>query len=309
MERRTLGNTGIEMSVLGFGCASVWSKSFFEEEKAAQLVKQALELGINFFDTSYSYGLAEERLGRVLKNNNVRREDVIISTKCGTRHENGKYYHDWSVAWLEESLNTSLSRLGVSYVDLLHLHGPEISDITPELLAFLDGLKRDGKVRAVGINTFNTETLEYVCEHALFDFVMLDYNILKRSREDLIARLNERGVGVIAGAPLAESLYSNRVFKIKSKKDLWYFLRACKTFRGQLIEGFKYRFVNKVDGISGNQVALKYVVNNPGVTAAVFGTTSPDHLQENVESLDKEIPEKIVERIRSVKMKHQDVRG
>lgn len=301
MEKRVLGNTGIEVSIFGFGCASVWSKAFFSEEKAIELVNTALELGINFFDTSYSYSLAEERLGKILSQPSINREDIVIATKCGTRLINGKYCHDWSVEWLEESVNTSLNRLGVEYVDLLHLHGPKIEDLTDEIFVFLNQLKESGKVRAIGINSFDTAVLEYVCETKKFDFVMLDYNILKRDREDLIERLSNNGIGVIAGAPLAESLYSNRVFKIKSKKDLWYLLRALKNFRPHLINGFKYRFINKVESITGNQIALKYVINNPNVAAAVFGTTSLDHLKENVESQNKEIPQNIINRIIKIK--------
>lgn len=308
MQRRYLGKTDISVSVLGFGCASVWSKPFFDEAKAIELVNSALSHGICFFDTSHSYALAEERIGKILKNSNIDRKNIVISTKCGTRHIDGKTVHDWSIEWLRESVEISLTRMGISYIDLLHLHGPKLENLTPELIAFLNELKKEGKVKAIGINTFDTQILEYICQNPMVDFVMLDYNILRRDREDLIKRLTESGIGVIAGAPLAESLYSNRIFKIREKKDIWYLLRAFKNFRPQLFHGLKYRFINKVDGISGNQIALKYVINNPHIACAVFGTTSMDHLNENIAALNKDIPEDILAKVKKIKPMTKDIR-
>ena len=308
MNKRELGKTGVLLSELGFGCASVWSKPFFSEEKAIELVKTAIGYGITFFDTSHSYALAEERLGKILQSSDINRDQLVIATKCGSRISDGKVIHDWSVDWLRESVELSLSRMGITYIDLLHLHGPNISDLTPEVMAFLNGLKQQGKVKAIGVNTFDTAVLEHICATRSFDFVMLDYNIMRRDREDLIQRLTENGIGVIAGAPLAESLYSNRIFKLRSKKDLWYLLRALKNFRSHVFHGFKYRFINKVDSITGNQIALRYVLNNKNVSCAVFGTTSLEHLKENTEAVNKVIPPEISSRINKIKCSKKDIR-
>lgn len=204
---------------------------------------------------------------------------------------------------MKRSVGISLERIKVDHLDLLHLHGPQISDITDDVFIFLEDLKRQGIVRAVGVNSFDTDVLEYICKNRLFDFVMLDYNIMRQDREDLIKRLYLNGIGVIAGAALAQSLYSNRVFRIHQKKDIWYLLRALKNFRGHMFEGRNYRFINKVDGITGNQIALKYVLDNPYITSAVFGTTSIDHLIENVNSCKIEIPKSVKQKIVSVKQK------
>lgn len=119
---------------------------------------------------------------------------------------------------------------------------------------------------------------------------MLDYNMLKQEREPLIKKLSEQGIGVIAGQPMAESLYSNRIFKIRTVKAMWYWVRTVVNFRKLLFKGRKIRFVNYVDGMSGSQIVLKYVLDNQDVSATVFGTTSLKHLRENLELRYLEIP-------------------
>lgn len=298
---RRLGTTDVWLTPLGFGCASVWGKKLISDAEAQLLFEHAYRLGIRYFDTGYSYGIAEERIGGIFRSSKiVDRNDLVISTKFGTKHIDGKYVKDFSPEWMEKSVQISLGRMGLDHLDCLLCHGPRIADFTEDFFNKLEELKQQGLVKAVGANTFDTNVLEYIRDHKCFDYVMLDYNIMRQDREPLIQSLYENGIGVIAGAPLAESLYSNRVFKIRSMKDLWYLARAVVRFRGQLFEGRKYRFINKVQGITGTQIALKYVVDNPYVTSAVFGTSSIAHLDENVEALTVEIPEEIIEKLHTI---------
>ena len=302
IEKRKLGNTGIEITCMGFGCASVWGKSMITNQQAKDIFEQAYNLGIRYFDTGYSYGYAEERIGKILELSNiVKREDIVISTKFGTKRVGRKYVHDFTPKWMNHSVKTSLKRMGIDYIDLLLIHGPQVHDLTGECLAAMEKLKTNNIVKAIGINTFDTEVIKFVCRTKCFDFVMLDYNILRQDREALIKKLYDSGIGVIAGAPLAESLYSNRIFKIKSIKDIWYLARAVVNFRAQLVKGRKFTFINNVPGMTGTQIALKYVLDNPYVTAAVFGTTTPEHLMDNVKSKDIIIPENILKRIQDIK--------
>lgn len=302
MKKRKLGNTDIYITELGYGCASLWGKKTISDEDAEKLFMSAYNKGIRFFDTGYSYGIAEQRLGQCLKHLGLSaRKDIIISTKCGTRkNKYGKYYHDWSSDWLKRSVQISMKRIGVDYIDLLHVHGPSIDEITPDMLGVLDKLKCTGVVKAIGINTFDTNVIEWIAKNKLFDFVMLDYNILRQDREEVIDMLFENGIGVIAGAPLAQSLYSNRIYKIRNIIDIWYFLRALKNFRGHMMEGRKYHFINNVDGYNGNQLALRYVLDNPKVTAAVFGSVSVEHLINNIGAVDIEMPKEIRIKIKTL---------
>ena len=298
LEQRPLGNTDICISKLGYGCASVWGKQMISDEQAKKLFEKAYGLGIRYFDTGHSYGMAEQRIGKILKSSYIRREDLVLSTKFGTRMIRGRLVHDASPQWMRKSVELSLKRMYTDYIDCLQIHGPQISDFTSELYDAFEDLKEKGMIRAAGANSFDTDVLEFICRERKLDFVMLDYNIMKRSREKLIKKLYKNGIGVIAGAPLAESLYSRRIFRIRDKKDLWYLARALKNFRKEAVLGRQYRFINDVPGITGSQAALKYVLDNPMIAAAVFGTVSMKHLEENVKAADLVIPGKVLEKIK-----------
>ena len=128
MKKRPLGNTGLNISVLGFGCASYWGMPYYSEKDAAQLINIAVDKGVNFFDTghSYSHGNAEPRLGRVLKKipQNIK-HNLILSTKAGTKNKKyGGVIKDFSPSWIKQSVDLSLKQLGVEQISLLHLHGP-----------------------------------------------------------------------------------------------------------------------------------------------------------------------------------------
>ncbi|MBP3470000.1 MAG: aldo/keto reductase [Lachnospiraceae bacterium] len=302
IQKRPLGNSGIEITELGFGCASVWGKKFITDEEAIGLFEKAYELGIRYFDTGYSYGIAEERIGKILRESQiVDRNEIVISSKFGTKLVDGKYIHDWSPEWMRQSVETSLNRMGIAYLDLLMCHGPQVADMTEEFLSAMRKLKEDGLAKAIGINTFDTDVIEYVRDTKCFDFVMLDYNIMRQDREQLIEELNEAGIGVIAGAPLAESLYSNRVFKIRKLKDIWYLARALVNHRDKLAQKNNFKFLNQVQGATSTQLALKYVLDNKGVSTAVFGTTTMSHLVENVDAVNVTIPDEIKEKIKRQK--------
>ena len=298
--QRLLGKTGISLSPIGFGCASIWGNRLISDREAIELFETAYSLGITYFDTGHSYGNAEERIGKALRQGSVPRDRIVISTKFGTRIINGKTVHDVSPAWIRESVETSLARMGTDHIDLLSIHGARSSDFCDDTFQTLDMLKKEGLVRFIGASTSNNmHLIEEIGRNNWFDFVFLRYNILNRSLEPLIETLYRNGIGVIAGAPLAEGLYSNRVFHPHSKKDLWYLARAAAHFRKQLCEGRRYRFIDDVEGMSGAQVALRYVLDNPHVTSAVVGTTSADHLRENMLALQKTIPPDILKRIQN----------
>lgn len=121
-------------------------------------------MGITYFDTGHSYGNAEERIGKILQiSKTFKRDKIVISTKFGTRIVNGRLVHDVSPEWIRESVNTSLRRMGISYIDCLQFHGLQTSDFTEELYHVLEELKEKGIVKAVGANSFDTDILEFIC--------------------------------------------------------------------------------------------------------------------------------------------------
>jgi len=230
-----------------------------------------------------------------------RREDFIIETKYGeVVDDNGRVTEKLSFApdSIKKSLEISLKRLNLEYIDLFAAHGGTTELFSEEFFQCLEDLKRQKLIRAFGINTFDTDVIKWIGADRRFDYVMLDYNIMRQDREPLIRLLYDNGIGVIGGAALAEGLYSKR--KIKSINDLWYLLRAKVRFKEQSVTGRNYRFINGVQEMTGNQIALRFVLDNQFITTSVFNTTSPEHLLENVKATDIRIPQQVKKRIIAV---------
>lgn len=285
MHQRPLGRTGLTVSALGFGCASYWGSPAFDEGAAVSLVRRAVELGVTLFDTghSYSLGAAEPRLGRALEGLDADR--LVIATKAGTFHAGGRRIaRDFSPAAIAASAEVSLKRLGVERLGVLQLHGPGLAELTDELLATLEGLKRRGLVRAVGANSFDAPVLARVIAEPVFDVVMLDYNVLRPERAELAAAAAAAGKGVLAGMPLAMGHTGGLGFG--GRRALWYWLRALKNHRGELARGRAFRFLHARSDVTGAQAALAYVLADPNVSSAVFGSTRTGHLEENLRAAD-----------------------
>ena len=166
---------------------------------------------------------------------------------------------------------------------------------------FLDDLKSQGVIHATGANTFFSHIINRIADDRIFDVVQLDFNIAKQIREPEILKLSENGIGVVAGQAMAESVFLNELFKVRKMKDFWYLARTIgrRASRELFFEARKYRFLNNLKDLDGSQVALKYVIDTPGVSSAAFGTCSFEHLKKNIAALDIDIPIDIRDRIKN----------
>lgn len=277
---RRLGRTGLRVSEIGLGCASFWGKTIFSESDAVRLVHTAAAQGVTFFDTgpSYSGGNAEPRLGRALAGLN-NRNDLVVATKVGTRLGAwGRPYKDWSPAGVRASVEESLRRLRLDAIALLQLHGPRIADLTDGLLGTLSRLKHEGKIRHLSVNSFDMEVIAHVMTLPNFAAVMIDYNVLRPQRAAIIEQLAARDFGILAGHALAGGLYSRPLFGNGAIRDLWYAARAWTRHRADLAQSRRFQFLNDEEGWTAAEIALAWVLANPQVSCAVFGTTRLPHL-------------------------------
>ncbi|MDB5442438.1 MAG: oxidoreductase, aldo/keto reductase family [Phenylobacterium sp.] len=295
---RPLGATGLTVSEIGFGCAGFWGKPGFAEREALGLVHAAIDLGVTLFDTgaSYSGGEAEPRLGRALKGRDVAK--LAVATKAGTYPAGGgRVGRDFSPAAIRASAERSLRNLGLESLSLLQLHGPAVGELTDELLAALAGLKAEGLVRAVGVNSFDPAVIDHAISLSGIDAVMIDYNVLRPGRAPLIARAAAAGKGVLAGMPLAMGHTGLKVASLKGPQDLWYAARGLMRHRAEVRAGARFGFLHRLDGITGSQAALAYVLANADVSAAVIGTTRLAHLKEDVAASGLRLPPAVAARI------------
>jgi aryl-alcohol dehydrogenase-like predicted oxidoreductase len=295
---RPLGLTGLSVSEIGFGAASWWGKTQFQEILAARLVDAAIAGGVTFFDTgaSYSGGAAEPRLGRVLKGRDL--SGLVIASKAGTFAQGGRIRRDFSPAAIVASAERSLRNLGLDVLPLLQLHGPAKDEITDELRAALQGLKARGLVRAFGVNSFDPAVIDHAIGLPDFDVVMVDYNVLRLEREPLIARAAAVGKGVLAGMPLAMGHTGLQVAKLRASRDLWYAARGLMRHRRDVAAGVRFGFLHRQAAMTGSQAALAFVLANPGVACAVAGTTRMAHLTENLAASGMSLPQDLMTRIR-----------
>lgn len=309
MNKRILGNTGIELSEVGYGAAALFGKDVLgkqgiDEGQAFDIISTAIKSGVNFFDTGINYGYAEERLGRciseIIRNGDVRREDLVIETKWGeTINDDGTYGpRDLSPDWIKKSIEINLKRLGVEYIDLYALHGECELKYVDQMVKVLDEFKSQGLIRAYGVNTFNDEFINWMAESKAYDYVMLDYNIMRQDREPVIEKLKEQGIGVIAGSALGESLYSKKIFRVRNRNDLWYMARAVVRFKELMKKSKNFKFLTKQKDYTANQLALRYVLDNDNISTACFSTINLNHLTENLKACEIVMPDSIRKEIK-----------
>lgn len=307
MRYRKLGKTDLFVSEISLGCSGFWGNRLFSEKKASALIYEAFEKGINFFDTGHNYSgfNAEPRLGRVIKEilRNNSRSKIIISTKAGTIIPSSpvllteKKSTDFSPEYIEQTCLNSIKNLNCEYLDIFQLHGINESQITEVLVEKLINMKERGFFRYLGINTHHENVMNFICRSPVFfDMVLLDYNVLQLDREPIISKLNNAGIGVVAGTVLAQGhLINGKIGKIKSLADLWYLARAILKPTSRIL--YKNSFgmrktLSMLSGMTAAQGAFVYILCNKEISSCVFGTTSLPNLNEILETADLELDAK-----------------
>ena len=303
MDYVRLGNTGLKVSRLCLGCmsygSSKWRPWVLDEEGALPFFGEALELGINFFDTAdvYSLGASEAVLGRALRDFAVRRSDVVIATKVNSKMGEGPNEKGLSRKHIMDSIDASLGRLGTDYVDLYQIHRWDHEAPIEETLDALDDVVRAGKARYIGASSMFawqfSRALHLSDRHGWSRFVSMQnhYNLIYREEErEMIPLCRAEGVGIIPWSPLARGfLAGNRVPQGKQGETV----RAKNDDFAQSMyfERDDFAVAERVKQIAGQlsvtpaQVALAWVASRPGVTAPIVGATKPHHLKEAVEAL------------------------
>jgi L-galactose dehydrogenase len=278
MEYRQLGETGLRISILGFG-ASPLGNAFREtdpvEGKAA--VHMAVERGINFFDVSPYYGLtlAETRLGEALEG---RREKVVLTTKCGRY---GADEFDFSAARITAGLEDSLKRLRTDYVDLLQAHDVEFGDVqqvVEETVPAMRKLQEQGKARYIGITGYSLKNLMEIAGQVKVDSILsyCRYNLLITDMEaKLVPFAKKRGVGVINASPLHMGIITER------GAPEWHPAPQAVRDAGQRVVA-----VCKARGVDASEVALRFCLDQPDVASTLVGLSSRGHVERNLKCLE-----------------------
>ncbi|MGN8048721.1 aldo/keto reductase [Curtobacterium sp. 22159] len=299
MEHTRLGSTGLRVSRLALGCMSFGDPTAgmhswtLDEEASSVFFRQAVELGITFWDTAnvYQQGTSEEYVGRAIREYS-RREDIVLATKVSGKMHDGPGGSGLSRKAILEQVDASLRRLGTDYIDLYQIH--RFDDETPveETMETLDGLVHAGKVRYLGASSMwawqfaKLQTAAAV--HGWTPFVSMQdqYNALKREEErEMIPMCADQGVGLVPYSPNAKGRLTRPrgVMTRRSATDT-----VAKAFDsdddGPVIDAVQR--VAEGRGVPMAQVALAWVLRNPVLSAPVVGATKPGHLADAGAALD-----------------------
>jgi aryl-alcohol dehydrogenase-like predicted oxidoreductase len=308
MQYANLGSTGLKVSRICLGAMTYGSKTWrdwvLEEEESRPLLQRALELGINFFDTAdmYSFGVSEEILGRALKDFAPDRERVVIATKCYVPMSKDPNQRGLSRKHIMHSIDNSLRRLGCDYVDLYQIHRFDYNTPIEETIEALNDLIRAGKVLYIGASSmfaWQFARMLYKQDALGFSrFVSMQnhYNLMYREEErEMIPLCLKEGIGLIPWSPLARGfLMGNRRREgfgdtVRARTDehaqRMYYQDSdfCVVARLTEIAGRR--------GVSNAQVALAWILAQPGVTAPIVGARSNQHLDDAIAAIEVKLDE------------------
>lgn len=317
MEYTNLGPTGMKVSRICLGCMTYGRKSWrqwvLEEEEGRSFIKQALELGINFFDTAdmYSVGTSEEILGRALKDFGPSRDKLVIATKVFFPMGDDPNQKGLSRKHIMHAIDDSLRRLNTDYVDLYQIHRFDYETPIEETLTALHDVVKAGKARYIGASSmfaWQFARMLYTSDRlGLTRFVTMQnhYNLIYREEErEMIPLCHAEGVGLIPWSPLARGVLAGS--------------RKAKTLRVQEDDYTKKLYTQEADdrvvdavaqvaknrGVPAAQVALAWLLHKPEVTAPIVGASKPHHLQDAVAAVGVKLTQQEISQLESVYVPH-----
>ena len=323
MRKQRLGKD-LEVSAVSLGCMGMthaYGKPA-DKEEMKKLIIQAIEEGCNFFDTAECYiGINdkgdieynEELVGEALE---PYRKDVIIATKCGVHHEDGKLVMDAREETIRKALEGSLKRLRTDYIDLYYLHRIDPKVPIEDVARTMKALMEEGKIKYWGISEADEDTIRRA--HAICPLTAIQnrYSMMYRNYESLFDTLEELDISLVAFSPLANGLLSDAY----SKKDVFIdeadFRSRMVQFKSEAYDENKdlfemIRTISKEKNCTPAQLSLAWMINKKSYIIPIPGTTKSHRLTENLGAGDIILTQEEVKRIDEAldKMKMSDVFG
>ncbi|PHQ14519.1 aldo/keto reductase [Marinobacter profundi] len=308
MQYRRLGTTGMKVSRLCLGTMTYgsprWREWVLDEQASRPFIKQALDAGINFFDTAdmYSIGESERVVGKALLDY-APREDVVIATKVFNAMGDGPNNRGLSRKHIMAAIDASLQRLGTDHVDLYQIHRWDYHTPIEETMEALHDVVKAGKARYIGASSmfaWQFAKAQFTAEkHGWTRFVTMQpmYNLIYREEErEMLPQCADQGVGVIPWSPLARGILAGKTVQgeggetARARTDE----NTRKWHLGSDIDQPVIAALREVAdnrGTSMARVALAWVLSNPAVTAPIIGASKPGHIEEALAALELELSE------------------
>lgn len=302
-----LGKSDLFVNPLGLGANAVGGHNLFpnlDEEEGKQLVRTAIEKGINFIDTAYIYGVgrSEELIGEIIKESGNRSE-LVIATKAAHKFVDGKMIIDNSPSFLVDEVEKSLKRLQTDYIDLFYIHFPDENTPKDEAVGALKKLKDEGKIRAIGVSNFSIEQLKEANKDDYVDVLQGHYNLINREAENTYLPYTiERQISFIPYFPLASGLLTGKYSKdsiIPEERS------KNPNFQGeaflQIVEKVEQiREIANSKGAEVSNVVLAWYLTQEVINVVIPGAKRSEQVLHNLKTLEVQLTEeeiKIIDQI------------
>jgi aryl-alcohol dehydrogenase (NADP+) len=314
MDYVSLGKTGLKVSriclgMLTFG-SRTWRDWMLTEDEARPIVRRAVELGVTYFDTAnvYSLGVSEEITGRLLKEFFTARDEYVLATKVCEAMGDKPNQSGLSRKHIMDSVEASLRRLGVDYVDLYQIHRPDPDTPIEETLEALHDVIKAGKARYIGASCLSAwefaKALYTADLHHWTRFVSIQnqYNLVYREDErEMIPLCIDQGIGIIPWSPLARGFLTGTRTPDKggessrAKSDAYAHSMYYKKIDFEIVD--RVAEVAERLGVSRAQVALAWMLHKPAITSPIIGVTKLHHLEEAIASLTIKLTPSVITRL------------
>jgi aryl-alcohol dehydrogenase (NADP+) len=298
---RSLGRTGIQVSPYALGALMFATSMGNTPEDSARIIHKALDAGINLIDTADTYGDSEDVVGRAL---NGRRDDVVLATKFGRPAGQGPNRQGASRGWIVTAVDNSLRRLQTDYIDVYQLHRPDPGTGIEETLSALTDLIRSGKVRAIGASQTPASGIieaQWAAERRGLERFSTEqpvYSLLNRGIErEILPSIQRFGMGALVWGPLGQGLLTGRVRRNQDND-----LRRSGLVR-HLSDERRLDVVEQIvplaeeAGLPMTHLAMAFTIAHPGVTSALLGARTMDHLDDLLAGLDVTLTDDVLDRI------------
>jgi aryl-alcohol dehydrogenase-like predicted oxidoreductase len=282
MYTRPLGNTGLQVTEIGYGAAQVGNRDL-PEHQAERILKAVLDAGINFIDTAAMYGISEERIGKYISS---RKDEFIVATKCGDYQieEAGKWrtVKDYTPKGITQTIDESRKKLNMDVIDIVQFHGlPGEEDDTQAAFDALLEAQSKGWTRFIGASQDGPSAADAARRYPL-DTQEFTYNILFQEADTIIfPTLRERGAGAIIKRPI-----SNAVYLLSERPE--------GNFNGVPWDRAQQFSISDLAGDTPLvDFALQFTLAHPDVSTAIIGSTNIDHLRANASLTDRLSPDTV----------------
>lgn len=297
-----IGKTDLYVNPIGLGTNAVGGHNLFpnlDEEAGKELVRTALENGINFLDTAFIYGpkRSEEIVGEIVKDAG-RRAEVIIATKAAHKLAGNEIVLDNSPAFLKQSVEEALKRLQTDYIDLFYIHFPDKDTPKDEAVGALKQLKDEGKIRAIGVSNFSIDQLKEANKDGYVDVYQGEYNLLSRQAEkELFPYTMEHQISFVPYFPLASGLLTGKYDKntnLDGKRGKFF---KKETFEQALEKVEQVRHIADSMGAEVSHVVLAWYLTLDAIDVIIPGAKRADQVLHNLKTLEVQLTQEEIQKI------------